>query len=299
MVMKKRFFGILLAFLFLFTACSSASYSQKDEAITQDGSTGYGDLNESPQYDETTGTKTSSADTTYVRKIIKDASMALKADDVDKTYADILKYAAQYGGYEFSHDKTVDDTSTYITAVIKIKPEGLDCVMNYVGESVKVISSSVKSDDITSNYYDTQIRLQTVQKTLEKYYQFLSEAKNVTEMLQIQNEINTLTQTIESYEGQLKMWDTLVQESTLTLSIYQINDSIRIDDEVVWNSLSFSDMGSLIKVGFSGVINILLSVLEWMLIILISASPLLVIAVIIILLIRHKSKNKKTPPKSE
>ena len=69
-------------------------------------------------------------------------------------------------------------------------------------------------------------------------------------------------------------------------------------ENVQWNSLSFDDITKLSSNGFMTVINGIWSVLQWILIVIISISPLLIIAAIVIVIIiiivkRNKKKRSK------
>ncbi|MCL1848072.1 MAG: hypothetical protein FWF83_00090 [Clostridiales bacterium] len=62
--------------------------------------------------------------------------------------------------------------------------------------------------------------------------------------------------------------------ATVSLFIRQDNDPIQIRQEIRWNTLSFNDMGYLIKRSFYSVTNTVISLLQWLAVILIGYSPL-------------------------
>lgn len=290
--MKKRLLVIiLLVFLIINTSCKAISKSEgpSNNMSSSESSDGYDQKGIS---NDNKNTQTNESN--LQRKIIKNGSLNLIADNVDQAYDNILTYAKTLGGYEFKHQKSKNNIYTVITAQIKISPEGLDLLMNYAGTAAEVLNSKTTSDDITSNYYDTQIRLDTQKKSLAQYYTFLQSAKTIDETLRIQNEINKLTTEIESLEGKIKLWDTLISESTLDLSINQKNDPLKPKKDIEWNALTISDMGTLIKNGFMSVVNVLVAILQWLAIIVLSISPILIIAGIVIFIVRHKRKLKKS-----
>lgn len=282
--MKKTLIGLLLVFLLIIaTACGATEPSQSDN-----GSGGY-----SPAATSGTGESTLPEDGELARKIIKNGELELEAEDVNQAYANILAFAEENGGYEFAHNKTARGSYFVITATIKIAPEKLDALMNYAGNAASVINSTTSSEDITSDYYDAQTRLETKRKSLENYYTYLEQAQSIDESIKIQNQINALTEEIEALEGQLKLWNSQVDESTLELSINQINDPAKPKKDIQWNALSWSDMGTLIKNGFISVTNVLVSVLQWLVIVLIALSPLLAIAGIVLFFVLRARKKKK------
>jgi len=227
------------------------------------------------------------------QKLIKDGVMTVESADVNATYATILAFAKKNGGYEFNRQRSKSGNYTKIVAVIKIKPDMLDRLMEIAGTGVEVIKSNISSEDITADYSDTKIRLKTQVEGLKKYYEFLKKAKNVDEILAIQDSINTITEEIESMKGQIRMWDALVGEATLTITLQQKDDPVKVVKEIKWDALTPSDMWRLISNGFITIVNTIVSILQWLIIFLVSVSPLLLIAGIILIIVFSRMKKKR------
>lgn len=294
---------LILMSLILLTACSSGSglsndyYSRNSEMPEIES--------ESKITDVANTLTTARADMVYtssenndviVKKVIKNASLSMETYEVKKAYQMFLNYVKTHGGYEFSRNLQENGDYISVDAVIKIKPEALDDLLDYAGECGEIKYSNVSSDDVTSQYYDIETRLENKRRNLDKYYEYLASAKTVEEMIKLQNEIDRITEEIESYEGQLKLWNTLVGESTVSLRIYQKNDPYAEAAEPVdWSSMTAEKMGTLMLNGFKSVCNVILAVLQWLIIILFSASPFIIILGILIFVIFKvfKAKNKK------
>ena len=231
------------------------------------------------------------------RKIIRNASLEIMADDASSLYQSIVDYGESLGGYENSYSITNYELYSVIHAEFKIPPEQLGAFVNFVGENGDIINSSMNSQDITDNYFDAAIRLDTKRRSLERYYKLLMQAKGVEEIVYIQRIIDQVTEDIEALEGRLRVWDSQVNMSTVSLYIRQNNDPLQIRKEISWNTLSTDDMGYLIKQGFFSITNTIVSLLQWAIVILIGYSPLwflLIIGVFLWMMIR-----KKRPAKSE
>jgi hypothetical protein len=208
------------------------------------------------------------------RKVIRNADLEIMADDASALYRNITNYAAQIGGYEHSYSIYNYETYSVINAVLKIPPERLNSFVNFIGENGDIINSSMKSEDITENYFDAVTRLDTKRKSLESYYRLLQNASGVEEIAYIQRIIDGITEDIESLEGKLKFWNSQVNMATVSLYIRQNNDPMQIRKEISWNTLSTDDMGYLIKQGFFSVTNGIVSILQWIIVVLIGYSPL-------------------------
>ena len=232
------------------------------------------------------------------RKIIRNASLDIMAPDAPGLYHNIVTYGTGIGGYEHSYSLSDYETYSVIHAVFKVPPEKLSVFVNYIGENGNVVNSSMNSEDITENYFDASTRLDTKRRSLEQYYQLLMQATGVEEIVYIQRIIDEITEDIEALEGRLNVWNSQVNMATVNLYIRQDNDPIQIRKEINWNTLSADDMGYLIKRGFISVTNTIMSVLQWLIVIIVGYSPLWIIlgaGVFLWRVIRKKINTKKTP----
>jgi hypothetical protein len=106
----------------------------------------------------------------YDKKIVKNANLTLRSQDVNKSYNDYLAYIKEQGGYEFNMSMSANTGYTTIDAIIKIPPQNIDSAVQYAYECGDVTSLYTKSDDITEKYHDTKLRLEYKRKNLEIYY---------------------------------------------------------------------------------------------------------------------------------
>lgn len=240
-------------------------------------------------------------DENYEDKIIRTASIDIDSSDAQKCYDTLADFAKQNGGREISVSKSSDSYGSYdyiyIQAELKILPEKLDEFIALAEKTDKVTRTEISSNDVTREYYDIKLRLETKKEALKNYYDLLKEAKTIEESLEVQRYITDLTAEIESMEGMLQYYDSKVDLSTIQLSIrQQIKVHAGVDDEFHWDSLSFSDFITLIKNGFLSVVNFLWSLLLWIIIIIAALSPLLLIAGAVILSVRaYRKKHPKKP----
>jgi hypothetical protein len=132
-----------------------------------------------------------------------------------------------------------------------------------------------------------------MEKSLDKYYEYLDDSRNIEEAMMVQNQINSLTMEIESLKGRLRLWDSQLAESTLDLYIRQENDPVLIRKEVDWSALSLDDMSYLMTSGLKTVVNILAGTGQWLLIILVAGAPLWIPVIIIAIILIRRSRKKK------
>ena len=237
----------------------------------------------------------------YEDKIIRTANITIDASDAQKCYDTLAAFAKQNGGREISVSKSSDTYGNYdyinINAELKIKPEKLEEFIALAEKTDKVTSSEVSTNDVTQEYYDITIRLETKKEALKSYYKLLKEATTIEESLEVQRYIADLTAEIESMEGMLRYYDSKVDLSSIHLTIRQeVKLHAAAKDDFEWDSLSFKDFITLIKNGFLSVVNFLWSLLLWLIIIVIAISPILLIAgIVIFILRRYRKKHPKKP----
>ena len=317
--MRKILVAVLAVGMAFLTACgsgkntaassSAASYAYGNEAMAvttaagalvagdsamdlSGGEKGYADLSVGE------GSQSSSSITPVSqKKIIKNGNLEMEADDVLEAYQRLVDFVTSKGGYEFSQNVRNSADYVYLNAVFKIPPEALEETIAFAGECGKVVNVSTSSDDVTAAYTDTEIRLKNKRRDLEKYYELYEKATTMEEIIAIQNQINYITADIESYEGQIKLWDSMINESTLNVYIQEAADPNKIPEDVDWSSLSLSSMGKIIRNGFTSVVNGIVTFFQWLIIIIVSISPLLIIAAVIIaVILARRIKKKKAQP---
>ena len=281
---------VLLFIAFLFVSCSAAENSNMDMEGAAPGDGYY----TSENYYSNTGTSDSETAQESIRKIVKNLQLDIEVKDVEKAYEDILKNVTELCGYEFERNMTLSGEYRVLDAVLKIPSEKLSKFSNEAEKAGNVVNNILRSEDITEQYFDAKIRIETLEKTLEKYYDFLKDAKNITEQLEITKKISDLTNEIETLKGRMNKWNNQVEYSTVNLYLRQDDDPVSIKKEIQWNSVSLDDMWYLIKKGFIGVTSFIISALQWILIVVLSISVLLIpIAILLFIIWRKKRKNKQ------
>ena len=227
------------------------------------------------------------------RKIIRDASLSIEAESVEIAYNRLLAAMATLGGYESRRDMSGEDRYAYISATIKIPATGLDEFLTSAKSVGKVLYSYITSSDITDAYFDSQTRLTTLEKTLEKYYEFLDNATRIDDQLRISREIGDITYQIENLKGRIRQWDALVEYSTVEIYINSIPEPYVKPREISWNSLSFDDVKYLATSGLVSVTSVIVGIFQWLLIAAIALSPIIIPLGVIILIIVFRIKKKK------
>lgn len=197
----------------------------------------------------------SAAAAEYERKIIVNGELHLQTSTFDEDLTKILAAVNQAGGYISSSSisgQPISETGSRYGRdahyVVKIPAEQYDAVLNLSRGIGKVTYYNEYTDDITSDYYDIQTRLETYQAQYDKVTSLLEKCDNMEDILKIEAHLTELLYQIDSLKGQIRMWDQLVAFSTLSISLTEVADPSTIHT-------ANPTLGERISEGFFGGIN--------------------------------------------
>ena len=156
------------------------------------------------------------------KKIIKTSAIKLEVKNF-KTYNDFLyNKVKQYGGYIAQEDNNLTDEKSETVVSIKVPVQFFDGLMNdLTNADTKVLEKSIKSEDVTGDVVDTRSRLEAKKQMRLKYLEFLKLSKNMSEVLQVQQEINNIQEEIESATGRFASLTSQAAYSTINLTFFQ------------------------------------------------------------------------------
>jgi uncharacterized protein YceK len=249
-------------------------------------------------YLETKALPTSEEPSDSEKMIIRNAELSMETLDIDDTYNKLTAKLYELGGSIHNEESYKNDFRASANATFKLPPENLDLFLAYADECGNVRRKIITSEDITAQYIDTEIRLENKRRNLEKYYEYLDDATRSEDVIAIQNEIDRITADIETYQGMLNYWNRSVAESQVTVSIEQLQDPNEIDiDDVEFSTLSFENMGKLMVNGVKKCADVIVTIFQWLIIVIVTLSPVLllvaVIVTVIILIAKLKKRVKK------
>lgn len=156
------------------------------------------------------------------KKIIKTATMRLEIKDFKKYNSHVHEIAKRYGAYIADEEQNLTDYTLENVMSIKVPVAQFDNLVNVLpADDAKVQERKISSDDVGSEMADTKSRLEAKKQVRQKYLEFLKQSKNMTEVLQVQNEINQIQEDIEAATGRMNFLSKQSAYSTINLSFYQ------------------------------------------------------------------------------
>ncbi len=213
------------------------------------------------------------------RKIIVSGSVSLEVIDFDGSMKFITDLAERNGGYV--ENSYADNNGTFYiegkqkkiksgNAAIRIPSDKFQNVFDEVKGLGEVTSENTNSSDISDMYYDTATRIENLRVQENRLRELLVMAKNIEEILKIENELNRVRNDIDLMSTDIRRWDKQVSLSSLYIDLREVKDAkiSNVDVSTTW--------GKAYK-GFIKTLNSLIAGAEHFFIYLIAFSPYIVL----------------------
>jgi Domain of unknown function (DUF4349) len=172
--------------------------------------------------DEQVSKPNQSASANTQKKIIHTADIRFKVEDLKKAESAIKARVKAMGGYISNENQNRQSGNLENSWTVRIPAEKFDAFLGDVEkESIYVDSKNVAAEDVTAEYVDNELRIKSKQKVFERYLELLKQAKNVQEIMAVEEQIRVIREEIEAKEGRQKYLNDQVSFSTITVSFYQ------------------------------------------------------------------------------
>lgn len=190
-----------------------------------------------------------------VAKMMKEGSMGCEVDEYADGLAKIKAIIAKYQGYIGSENEVKESYRIYNDLVIRVSGENFEKLMDEISKVAKNVDyKRVTATDVSEEYFDLETRIKTKKEVEKRYVEFLSRAKNIDEVLKVENELRVIREEIEVREGRLKFLQDRVAYSTLNLNIYENYD---YSGSVSKKPGFFNKIGEGLVAGWRGILNFL------------------------------------------
>jgi uncharacterized protein DUF4349 len=227
---KRNIFFQLLLFIFLFS-CGGASYL-KSPLSHQKGSSRISSNASMDKYKSDRKKITSEADEREVEKkpinqkkkrlIIYKASYSIIVESVGDAVNSIEDIVKKYKG--FIESSITSDSYRYAKIIIKVPVKDFESTLKRVSNLGEITNREVSASDVTDEFRDVSLRIDTAKKVRGRLYKLLKVTKKVSERVKILREIERLSSKIESLLVRLTY---LKNRSTYSTIILQLKAKIR------------------------------------------------------------------------
>lgn len=155
------------------------------------------------------------------RKIVYRVHLDIYAEDAAGLGEIIKVQTAEKGGYiESSRENNGTGYVTYVF-VARIPTSELDGFLAAVETGGKVTNKTVSTTDITTQYVSAQARTEALEAEREALGNLLANAATTADVIAISERISKINAELGALEKELNEYDSLVDYSTVTVSITQ------------------------------------------------------------------------------
>lgn len=232
----------------------------------------------------------SSSGDIQVDKLIYSADVTVETRDFDASTAALSALLERMGGFIESSSlsgSSARGSSRYANYCLRIPSRYFQEVMGSLSELGNILYTNTYTDNITSQYYDTQARLTAYQTQEATLLSMLEKAENVDDLIAIEDKLTDVRYHIESIQSTLKNWDRQVSYSTVRLSLEEVREYTPEPDPGFGTRIA-----TAFRDGWEGFVEFLQDFAVWF----VGALPALILAALVIwglvALIRGRKRRK-------
>lgn len=144
------------------------------------------------------------------RKIIRTAQVTIETGGVEETCNRIEMLAVSFGGYvqqsSIRRYEGQPDSEEQLSGSVQIAvpSEMFDQILTQLPDLGKVLHKNVSGQDVTEEYVDLEARLKNWRSQEDQLNLIMTKARNVEEILAVQNELGRVREEIERLTGRLQ-----------------------------------------------------------------------------------------------
>jgi hypothetical protein len=163
-------------------------------------------------------------------KILKKGSVSLESENFEEDLERIKGVAAEFGGYVESA-RVEQSGLRWFYGVIRVPRASFENAKEALENTGSLVRSSASSQNVTSEYYDTQGRLEIKKVEQERTNMMREKAKTIEDILYLEQRLGEITADIEVMEARLANIDSLSSYSSIEVNLEEVQKvGIRVLD---------------------------------------------------------------------
>jgi len=155
-------------------------------------------------------------------KIIKTAYITIEVKDVAGSVDTLKSMVTAKGGYLSSSSVSEGYNNRLSgTVVLRIPQAEFESTLAGVKAIGTVKSVSTQGEDVTEEYVDIQAQKTSYQNQLAQYNELMKKAVKVSDVIEIQQQIDSVQTNLNRVEGRLKYLNSRIDMSTITVTLQE------------------------------------------------------------------------------
>lgn len=190
-------------------------------------------------------------------KIIKNGNVSIESKNITKSKKNLDALMKRFSAYYQQETTNNNNDLTSYNLIIRVPTTSFESMMTALesGED-NVTEKNISAEDVSLQYFDLQSRLKSKRAYLERYQAMVSSAKNVKELLEIQEQIRRLQEDIDSNEATYRNLSNQINYSTLTVNLFEYQANLPMGSNSFWVQIKDS-----INFGWNIIENLILGII--------------------------------------
>ena len=170
------------------------------------------------------------------QKLIRKIWLEAETEDMDALLSSVEARIGELGGYVENREVRNGSmysgyTHRYASLTVRIPADKLDGFVTDVSEKANIVSNRESADDITLSYVATESRMKMLETEQTRLLELLSAAKDMKEILQIEERLMDVRSELEEVTSQLRVMDNQVSYGTVYLDIDEVREYTVVEEE--------------------------------------------------------------------
>lgn len=218
-------------------------------------------------------------------RVIKNISLEvrIKKDEFQRQFARAGSLAEQFGG--FVTNSQVSETDGKLasgTLTIRVPSNRFEEAVGRLKGLGKVTAEDRSGQDVSKDFVDLEARLKQARTEEAFFLRMMDQAKNISDMIQVQSQLSGVQLRIEEIQGQLNYLKDQTALSTVSVRIYEPGAPL------VGNPQPLAEAWARAAAGFQSVIGGLVVALGWL-------APFALIAMAGLFVLKLRNRPKAAP----
>jgi hypothetical protein len=165
------------------------------------------------------------------RKLIRQGNIRLKVKNTKQTKFLIAREVENLNGYLGNESVYQDGSSKESRLDVHVPANKFNRLVEFIEKHAdKIDDKTITIDDVSEEFVDLTARLRTKKEVLERFHSMLTRAKNIDEIIKLEEKIGEIQSDIESVEGRLQYIEQNVAFSSLSLVYYTETPVVVVDE---------------------------------------------------------------------
>lgn len=154
------------------------------------------------------------------RMIVRSVDISMVVNDVIQTRDKIISISDKYQGYLVTADFKQQNQDYVGKITIRVSDDKLESAMADIRLLAnRITAEHSTSQDVTAQYVDLKARLKNAQATEAQYLTLINKASQINDIIQIQDKLSQVRQTIEQLQGQMQYLESTSSTSLISISL--------------------------------------------------------------------------------